>query len=229
MNAIEVGGTRPHASKPAIKVCGLTRPEDVQLAQRLGARYLGGIRAGGPRLLSVDRWREVLGGAREGVERVAVLGAHTPDGLRAEALALGSDIVQWHGDPTPEAVRQVVASGLRVWPVLRLADGALPDAAWAFAEVAEAIVLDAKVPGQLGGTGVALDWANLAEDVRRWRAERPACRLVLAGGLTAANVRSAVALLEPDVVDVSSGVELAPGVKDPERMRAFVQAVEEDE
>ena len=211
---------------PAIKVCGLTRSADVELAVRLGARVVGGIRAGGPRVLSVTDWRSVLGPSRAGVERVAVLGEHSPASLAREASQLGADIVQWHGDPTPSEVAQVIAGGLRVWPVLRVAGERLPEEAWSFARHAEAIVLDARVPGQLGGTGVPLDWRALAADVACWRADHPRCRLVLAGGLTAANAAAAVALLQPDVVDVSSGVELAPGVKDPERMRAFVQAVE---
>jgi phosphoribosylanthranilate isomerase len=90
---------------------------------------------------------------------------------------------------------------------------------------ADALVLDAKVPGQLGGTGVALDWAALANDVSAWRAAHPGVRLVLAGGLTPENVQRAIGLLGPDVVDVSSGVESAPGIKDPERLQAFVDAV----
>lgn len=211
-----------------VKMCGLTRSDDVVLAEQLGAAFLGGIRAGGPRLLSVDAWRTVLGPPRAGVERIAVVGRHSAASLIEEAGSLGADIVQWHGDPTTEEVCAVSAAGVRLWPVLRLASGALPEQAWAFAEFAEAIVLDAKVPGQLGGTGVALDWTALADHVGRWRRDWPERRLVLAGGLTPHNVAKAIRLLHPDVVDVSSGIELAPGVKDPERMRAFVQAVEDE-
>ncbi len=209
----------------AIKICGLTREQDAKLAESLGARFLGGIRAGGPRMLSVAEWRQVLGEPRPGVTRVGVLGAMAPQAVVAEARALGADVVQWHGDPDAAGVRLVVAQGVRVWPVLRVSGDQLPRAAWELAAVSDALVLDAKVPGQLGGTGVALDWEALAADVRRWRSEYPAVQLVLAGGLHALNVRRAVALLSPDVVDVSSGVELAPGIKDPERMRAFVDAV----
>lgn len=203
----------------------MTRREDAELAAQLGARYLGGIRAGGPRLLTPARWREVVGTVHAGVERVAVLGAMAAQEVVAEARALGADIAQWHGDPDAASVARVAEEGVRVWPVLRIASGGLPPEAWALSAHADALVLDAKVPGQLGGTGVALDWEALAADVARWRADMAGVRLVLAGGLTPSNVAQAIALLNPDVVDVSSGVELAPGIKDPERMRAFVHAV----
>ncbi len=195
------------------------------VAEELDAQFLGGIRAGGPRVLSPEVWRDVLGVPRAGLARVAVFGEISAEQLVQETQALGADIAQWHGDPDATAVARVAQSGVRVWPVLRIASGGLPKEAWSLARSAEALVLDAKVPGQLGGTGVALDWATLASDVERWRADCPGVRLVLAGGLHAGNVGQAIALLNPDVVDVSSGVELAPGIKDPERMRAFVHAV----
>lgn len=211
--------------RPAIKVCGLTRADDAALAVSLGASYLGGIRAGGPRLLDPSAWRAVLGSPRDAVERVAVLGHLTVADLQREIDLLGADIVQWHGDPSAEQMAQVAAAGVRCWPVLRVAGGQLPQLAWELAAHAEALVLDAKVPGQLGGTGVPLDWAALARDVADWRRAFPAVRLVLAGGLHAGNVGTAIDLLRPDVVDVSSGVESAPGIKDPERLQAFVHAV----
>lgn len=215
----------PVVASPAIKFCGLTRPEDVALAEELGASFVGAIRAGGPRLLTRLGWRDVLGSARASLERVAVLGTLTVPALLEEAEALAADIVQWHGDPTPDDVRDVQAAGVRVWPVLRIAGTELPPLAWELADGVEALVLDAKVTGQLGGTGVALDWSALAAQMRRWRADNPDVALVLAGGLHPGNVQEAITLLGPDVVDVSSGVELAPGIKDPERMRAFVDAV----
>ncbi|MCU0616812.1 MAG: phosphoribosylanthranilate isomerase [Gemmatimonadaceae bacterium] len=223
MTAPEHGG-RP--ARPAIKICGLTQAHDAALAESLGAGYLGGILAGGPRLLSDEQWSEVLGPPRPGVRRVAVFGELDPDELIRRARRIGCDIAQWHGDPTPAAVREVAAAGVIVWPVLRVEGTQLPPDAWALATHARALVLDAKVVGQLGGTGVPLDWAALADDVERWRRDRPACSLVLAGGLHAENVERAIALLRPQIVDVSSGVEAAPGRKDPARLRAFFHAVQ---
>ncbi len=218
---------RPDAlhSVPEIKFCGLMRASDVALAESLGASFVGGILARGPRLLCASEWRDVLGLPRAGIARVAVLGEMTAADVVAGSRALGADIAQWHGDPDPDEVAAVASSGLRIWPVLRVDGPRLPEIAWPLGRHAEALVLDAKVTGQLGGTGVALDWASLADDVARWRADCPTVRLVLAGGLTEHNVARAITLLSPDVVDVSSGVELAPGIKSPERMRAFVDAV----
>jgi len=213
------------AAAPAIKVCGLTRSVDVERAVTLGAAYVGGIRAGGPRRLDTDHWRTVLGPPRPAVQRVAVLGHLSVPALLREMIALGADIAQWHGDPSASDVEAVTAAGVRCWPVLRVEGAQLPSLAWELAAHAEALVLDTKVAGQLGGTGVPLDWAGLAQGVAAWRQAHPSGRLVLAGGLRADNVVTAVRLLRPDVVDVSSGVESAPGIKDPERLQAFVHAV----
>lgn len=210
---------------PAIKICGLMRAADVALAVSRGAAYLGGIRAGGPRLLDTAAWRALFDAPHGEAECVAVLGHLTVAAVIRETAELGADIVQWHGDPRADEMVEVAAAGVRCWPVLRVAGAQLPRLAWELAPHAEALVLDAKVPGQLGGTGVALDWAALARDVAAWRRDFPWVRLVLAGGLHAGNVRAAIDLLRPDVVDVSSGVESAPGIKDPERLQAFVHAV----
>jgi phosphoribosylanthranilate isomerase len=113
-----------------------------------------------------------------------------------------------------------------VWPVVRIAGTTLPADATALATAAGALVLDAKVIGQLGGTGVTLDWKGLAVAVAALRRDVPQVQLILAGGLRPANVADAIALLHPDVVDVSSGVESSVGVKDPEAMVQFVQAVD---
>lgn len=208
-----------------IKICGLTRARDAQHAADLGARWLGGILAGGPRHLEDAQWAGLLGVRRGGAGRVAVFGEESPERLVARARAIACDVAQWHGDPTPEGVRIVARAGVTVWPVLRVAGTRLPDAAWTLAAEAPALVLDAKVVGALGGTGVALDWAALADDVARWRRDHPGCALVLAGGLRPDNVGRAITLLRPDIVDVSSGVETAPGHKDPGRLDAFFHAV----
>ena len=212
--------------RPLIKCCGLTRPDDVACATALGAAFVGGIRAGGPRHLEVDAWRALFARVTPPTQRVAVLGHLSPAAVVEEAGRLGADVVQWHGDPDAAACEHVRAHGVRLWPVLRVAGDRLPREAWELAVHAEALVLDAKVTGQLGGTGVALSWAALAADVGAWREANPGVQLVLAGGLRPDNVAEAIRLLEPEIVDVSSGVEAAPGIKDPERMQAFVTAVE---
>ncbi len=210
----------------AIKFCGLTRAQDAHLAESCGAQYLGVILAGGPRLVSVTQAKAILGDRREGVARVAVFGDEPVDRLLETADALDLDVLQLHGDPTPAFIEHLRARSVRaLWPVLRVDGGTLSESAVGLAEAAGALVLDAKVVGQLGGTGVSLDWAALADAVRRLRVAVPSFRLVLAGGLRPENVGRAIELMQPDVVDVSSGVESAPGIKDPITVARFVSAV----
>jgi phosphoribosylanthranilate isomerase len=207
---------------PELKFCGLTRGEDAALAAELGARYLGVIFAGGPRALDAPRARDVLDAAAGSAARVGVFGASSPAEVATIAAAARLDVVQLHADPDAEHVRLVRARfGGRVWAVLRTASADLPDTAAELFREADAVVLDARAPGGLGGSGITLDWTALEPVVARLRGRTP---LVLAGGLTDANVAAAVRALSPDVVDVSSGVERAPGIKDPARMRAFAAA-----
>jgi phosphoribosylanthranilate isomerase len=205
-----------------IKFCGLTRAGDAARAAELGARYVGAILADGPRLLTPVQAREVLGAAH-GPLRVAVVGAGDPAALAARATAAGADIVQLHGDPTAadvSAIRRYFSG--RIWAVVRVGDAGLPPGTSALFDSAHAVVLDAKVAGRLGGSGVKFDWAAVANALIPLRGR---AALVLAGGLTPDNIVEALERLDPDVVDVSSGVEASPGVKDPERMRRFAHAV----
>ena len=205
-----------------VKFCGLTRREDAEEAIRLGARFLGVIFAGGPRLIDPMRARALLGVVPAGMRRVGVFGSGSPESIARDAREAGVDIVQLHADPTADDVRQVRSCFEGpVWAAIRVEGETVPPAAAALFSEADAVVLDARSDRALGGTGVPLPWASLAAqlDTLRGRA-----RLVLAGGLTPANVADAIAALGPDVVDVSSGVESTPGVKDPLLMSAFMEA-----
>ena len=207
-----------------IKFCGMTRPQDAREAAALGAAYVGAILAESPRRVTDMDARRVLGAAPAGTSRVAVFGAAPASDVAAIAKRAGADIVQLHADPAPATVLEVRTywSG-EVWAVLRVNGAGLPDSAAALFDAADAVVLDARVDGKLGGTGVTLAWDSLAPQLRALRGRR--ARLVLAGGLSPENVARAVAVVLPDVVDVSSGVESSPGVKDHARMRAFRDAV----
>ena len=206
-----------------MKFCGMTRAADVREASRLGAAYVGIIRAGGPRLLSVERAQDVLAAAADGVRRVGVYGAAEPTEIGEEARALDLATVQLHADPSTQSLDAMRRrfSG-EIWVVLRLANGMLPKDSASLFDAADAVVLDSLVPGALGGTGTPLPWTTLAKAVaeRRGRA-----KLIVAGGLRPENVHTAIDALRPDVVDVSSGIESAPGIKDHEKMRAFRDAV----
>ncbi|WP_337170577.1 phosphoribosylanthranilate isomerase [Gemmatimonas aurantiaca] len=221
-------------TKMRVKICGLTRVADADHAEAQGASYLGAILAGGPRLLTVDAARLVLGPRRQSVRRVAVFGDQSAQEIVSIAERLDLDVLQLHGtiaegDPEKRArmvVRLREETGRLVWPVIRVAGQTFPEGTVALAQAADALVLDAHVVGQLGGTGVALDWSGLRDAMAGLRQQVPSLTLVLAGGLRPENVATAIRLLAPQVVDVSSGVEAAPGVKDPERVRQFVTAAQ---
>ena len=209
-----------------IKFCGMMRPEDASYAAMLGARYVGVIFADGPRALTHERAQIIMDGLPRRVGRVAVFGAQSPNEIADTAERLELDAVQLHGDPDADTIADVRArwSG-RVWAVQRVAGSELPATARDLFDVADAVVLDARVPGQLGGTGVALPWRELSRQLVPLRSRR--ARFVLAGGLRPDNIVDAIAMMRPDVVDVSSGVEERVGIKDHGRMRAFYDAVEQ--
>lgn len=207
---------------PDLKFCGLTRPEDASAAAVLGAGYLGVIFAGGPREVDAAQAARVLTAARTTARRVGVFGSQSPAEIGQITRDAALDVVQLHADPTPDDIAAVRSeTSAEIWAVSRLGRD-VPDALDELFDVAEAVVLDARVAGTMGGSGRTLDWARLAPALARIRRGRA---LVLAGGLRPDNVGEAIAALAPDVVDVSSGVERAPGIKDHALMRAFQTAV----
>lgn len=201
----------------------MTRAEDAEHAVSLGADFVGVIFAGGPRLLTLKRAVEVLAPVRRSA-RVGVFGDQTVDEVLRAVDWLQLAVVQLHGATSGERIARIRAGFLgEIWPVCRVAGPTLPAEAGDLATLSHRLVLDSYVPGTLGGTGVAMQWSALKPDVDRLRTNGPL--LVLAGGLRPENVAAAIATLSPDVVDVSSGVERAPGIKDHDRMRAFRDAV----
>ena len=206
-----------------IKFCGMTRAADADYAASLGAAYVGIIFAKSPRRVDPAAAAAVLAGVRERASTVGVFGDATVETIGTVASDLRLDVVQLHGDPSPDVVDSMRRrfSGA-VWAAMRIDGSALPDTAAGLLAVADAVVLDARVEGQLGGTGHSFDWNAIARTLER-RSDH--ARVVLAGGLSPENVARAVRIISPDVVDVSSGVESAPGIKDHARMRAFRDAV----
>jgi phosphoribosylanthranilate isomerase len=206
-----------------VKFCGLTRTEDANHAVALGAAYVGVIFASGPRLLTPERAAQVLADVPAPVQRVGVFGEQSAAEILAAARVAGLHVIQLHGSHDAARIAALRAGfDGEIWPVIRIAAGSLPDNFADVAALADGILLDALVPGIQGGTGVALPWEALALELAEARGDT---RVVLAGGLRPENVAQAVAAIGPDVVDVSSGVESAPGIKDHRRMREFRDAV----
>jgi indole-3-glycerol phosphate synthase / phosphoribosylanthranilate isomerase len=204
----------------AVKICGITSVEDALLAAECGADAIGLVLwPGSPRAVSRATARGIASALPRNVERVGVFVDAGADEVRRAAEEIGLDVVQLHGREAPEACRGL---GARVWKAVGVGPGFRPEDALRYEGVADGLLLDTHGGGGApGGTGRAFDWDHA-------RALRDRVRyLVLAGGLHAENVAAAVAAVGPDAVDVSSGVESAPGRKDPDRVRAFVRAVKE--
>jgi phosphoribosylanthranilate isomerase len=200
----------------------MTRPQDAAIAGEIGVSYVGVVFADGPRRVTPTQGRAILDAAGRGVKRVGVFGTNSPEEIGRASDEARLDVVQLHSDPTAAHVRAVRKSfNGEVWAAIRIAGVHIPPESESLFTTADAIVLDARSELRLGGTGEALSWNDLAVDLAR---DRGSAAVVLAGGLKPANVASAVRTLAPDVVDVSSGVESSPGVKDPWLMREFYAA-----
>jgi phosphoribosylanthranilate isomerase len=206
-----------------VKFCGLTRPEDANYAVSLGAAYVGAIFASGPRLLTHGRAAEVFADVPTEVKRVGVFADQSIDEIAHVAQRLKLGVVQLHGAFDTSRIKSLRRDFRgAIWCVCRVSGSDLPSEAPDMAVASDGLLLDAMVPGTQGGTGVTIPWAPLAEQLAGIRGTAP---IILAGGLRPENVAEAIGALAPDVVDVSSGVESAPGVKDHDRMRAFRDAV----
>lgn len=205
---------------PAVKVCGLTRHEDARHAAEAGAAYLGVILApGGKRSVTPEAARVIFGDLS--ARRVGVFVDAADAAARAEAA--GVNVIQLHGDESPEVAARLREAGWEVWKALRpRTGGEFADEAPRWAGAVDALLLDGFSAAARGGTGASFPWAEVAA---RMDALPAGTRLVAAGGLRPGNVAEAALALRPSVVDVSSGVESSPGIKDPDAVRRFVRAV----
>lgn len=205
-----------------VKICGLRTPADVSAVARAGAAYAGFVFfPKSPRNVTLPEARLAAMAAPPGLAKVALTVDADDAALDAIVAAVPLDMLQLQGQESPDRVAEVRARyGLPVMKAIGLADEGDLSAIFAFSSVADQLLIDAKPPGGAdlpGGNGLAFDWRLLAG--RRWL--RP---WMLAGGLTAENVAEAVRLTGARQVDVSSGVESGPGVKDPGKIAAFVAA-----
>lgn len=207
-----------------VKICGVTDPEAVAAVNAAGVEMVGfNFVPASVRYVTARQAAELARALAPGIARVAVV--MDPDDAALDALldAFAPDMVQLHGGETPERTAALRArTGLPVIKALAVADAGDLARAADYAEAADWLLFDAKPPksrpGALpGGNGLAFDWALLAQNP-------PAGRWLLSGGLTPANVTEAVRMTRARAVDVSSGVESAPGRKDPRLIEAFAAA-----
>jgi len=207
---------------PAIKICGLTTPDAVEAAAKARADFAGFVFCPpSPRHLSLDTARALTSQAEGRVSRVALF-VDADDAEIAETTAAARfEVLQLQGKESPERVAQIKArTGLLVWKAVAIATSEDLRRVSDYAGVADMALLDAKTPagGLPGGLGLSFDWTIL----QGWKAP---CPWGLAGGLNPQNVGDAVRLTGAPLVDVSSGVEERPGLKDPARIAAFCEAV----
>lgn len=197
-----------------IKVCGLTRREDVEAAVDEGADALGVVLwSRSPRAVSVEQAADLLRTVPSFVVRVGVFVGTEVDEVAEAVRRIGLDVVQLHGD---EPAADYVGVGARILKAVSLNRDARVDEVSEWADDVTVLV-DAADDVRRGGTGMRADWTRAARLAQR----RP---VVLAGGLREENLAEAIAAVRPWAVDVSSGVEVRPGVKDRKRLRAFVAA-----
>ena len=205
-----------------VKICGLSTAEAVAAAAEAGAAYVGFVFfEKSPRNVSIDQARALAVTVPPGIAKVA-LTVNPDDELLDNLTAhVPLDMVQVHGSESPERVSEIRSRmGLPAMKALGIADSADLEKIDQYTGAADQLLIDAKPPknGDLpGGNGLTFDWRLIAN--RRW-----ALPWMLAGGLTAENVAEAIALTGAKQVDVSSGVESAPGVKDVDAIKAFLQA-----
>jgi phosphoribosylanthranilate isomerase len=206
-----------------IKICGLSRPDMLEAALDAGAAYIGLVfYEPSPRNVTIAQARALAEQAR-GRAAIVALTVDAPDALlRDIATQVRPDFLQAHGEETPERVREMSKlTGLPVIKAIKVRDSRDVGQARDYAGVAAMVLFDARAPEALadalpGGNGIAFDWTLL-------EGENGGMRFMLSGGLDCSNIAEAIRITGAPAVDVSSGVERAPGVKDAGLIRKFIE------
>lgn len=198
-----------------VKICGITRVEDGLACAQLGADAIGLVfYAPSPRNVEITQARAIMQALPPFVSTVGLFVDAEPGQVQAVLRELPLDILQFHGQESPEYCAQFgrpYLKALRVKPGMNLVEYAVSFAG------AKALLLDAHVEGVVGGTGQTFDWSLIPQDID--------LKVILSGGLTPDNVAAGIRAVRPAAVDVSSGVESSKGIKDAALIAAFMQGV----
>jgi phosphoribosylanthranilate isomerase len=199
-----------------IKFCGVTRHEDAQAAVALGVDAIGLVLTQkSRRFAGLERAREIRRALPPYVAAVALFMDDEADWIAQAISIVRPDLLQFHGrEPAQDCLR----FNRPYVKAVAMAPGENPRAVIAEHPAATGFLLDSHAAGEQGGSGRSFDWSDIPNDLQR--------PLILAGGLTCDNVGSAIRQVRPYAVDVSSGIESAPGIKDAQKMRRFVEEVE---
>jgi phosphoribosylanthranilate isomerase len=206
-------------ARVGVKICGITTGNQARAIIEAGADALGiNFWPKSRRFIELEKaapWLHEIAGT---VPRVAVTVNATDDELRRIHDSGAIDLIQLHGDETPDRVDSLAQQGLPVFKAMGVKDRAMLETAAAYR--GRTLLLDAYAPSEYGGSGETMDWSLGAEAVAQW----PEKQIVLAGGLVPDNVAEAIRQVNPAGVDVASGVEESPGVKDLDLVRRFIEA-----
>jgi phosphoribosylanthranilate isomerase len=198
-----------------IKICGVTRPEDAQLAIRLGADAIGLVfHPASPRFVSQERASEIAASVSAYVAIVGLFVDALPADVERVLKSVPLSLLQFHGDETYEACCRY---DIPFTKAIRMVPGIDVLAAIGLYPTARGFIFDTFIPGTPGGTGRVFDWNLIPKGL--------SVPVILAGGLNSDNVADAIHQVRPYAVDVSGGVEVLKGIKDPQRLASFIAAV----
>ncbi len=194
-----------------VKICGITSPADAQAAAAAGADAIGLVfYAPSPRAVDIDTARAIVAALPPFVTRVGLFVDAAPEEIERVLLNVALDVLQFHGRETPEDCGRYGRPYLKA---IAMGEGVDLHAAEVRYAAAQGLLVDTYQKGRPGGTGRVFDWGLVPTGLAK--------PIILAGGLTPENVGEAIARVGPYAVDVSGGVESAPGIKDERRLRAF--------
>ncbi|NEQ29286.1 MAG: phosphoribosylanthranilate isomerase [Microcoleus sp. SIO2G3] len=214
---------RPRSRPTRIKICGVTQPDQGEAVAQLGADAIGFMCVRqSPRYITLEQIRAIVERLTVPIDRVGVFANETIDSIAATVEQANLNVVQLHGSEDQQFCQQLrsrlpavgLIKAFRLRTIEQLAE------IRAYQDAIDTVLLDAYVPHALGGTGQRLDWQSL----QSVKFDRP---WFLAGGITPDNVLTALSLLQPDGVDLSSGVETAPGIKDLAKVKRLFERLQE--
>ena len=188
-----------------VKICGITNKEDALLAAKLGADALGFIFAPSPRRIAPEKARSIISIIPPFVTTVGVFVDERPETIREITLFCGIDLVQLHGDESPDVCEGLMPRTIKGF---RIRDRSDMESVTPYKGKIRAILLDTYERGKRGGTGETFDWDLVVKE------KEAGVPIILAGGLTPANIVDAISTVTPYAVDVNSGIEERPGEKD---------------
>ncbi|MFH1627566.1 MAG: phosphoribosylanthranilate isomerase [Pseudomonadota bacterium] len=200
-----------------VKICGITNYQDADMAVQLGADALGFVFAPSPRRISPEKAREIICAIPPFVQTVGVFVNERPDTVRRIIRFCGLDLIQFHGDESPEVCGEFMPHAIKA---LRVREGSVLESIIPYYGKTKAVLFDTYSGERRGGTGKTFDW-DLAV-----MGKRVGIPIILSGGLTPANIESAVLTVNPFAVDVNSGIEERPGKKDHLLMEELMEKIQ---